>query len=441
MIRLLHFSDIHFKSPECCDLETDPNTSIRDKLILDIQQHCMKDGKNVDAILITGDIAFAGKKEEYEVASAWIDELCEQTHCRKQDVYVVPGNHDVDRGLANGVVVNALREQISVLKNKTERDKAFSKLLSDTTAGHALLHPMQNYNNFASKYNCGINAESAHWNQKIKISENIDLNLRGITTTLLSCSKDDVGKLIIDQRQTSFRQEAGQIYLTMMHHPCDWLMDSDDVKDQLDNHIQIQLFGHKHRARWDSGDNYIRISSISLHPDRGESGYEPGYNIIDLSQSSLDKDDKAQIDAKVSVRILQFNPMTFTAKRFKNNDFILKTFEVDKPFNPLASHIEPLQKVEEALSSKSVAEIKKDIEIPTVKPEATPINIKDLSYSFYQLKGSEKREIINTLNLLSDKEWELSEVERQKTAFNRAKDNCSLQQLHDAIMEKEKFNV
>lgn len=440
MIRLLHFSDIHFKFPECCDLETDPNTSIRDKLIGDIEQHCSKDNKNVDAILITGDIAFAGKKEEYDVASTWIDQLCELTRCRKQDVYVVPGNHDVDRNQANGVVVNALREQISVINNKIDRDKAFSKFLSDTTAGHALLYPMQNYNNFASKYNCGINSESAHWNQKIKISEDIELNLRGITTTLLSSSKDNVGKLIIDQRQISFRQEAGQVYLTMMHHPCDWLMDSDDIKDQLDNHIQIQLFGHKHRSRWDSGDNYIRVSAISLHPDRGEQSYEPGYNIIDLSQNCVDKNNKAQIDVKVSVRILQFNPMQFIAKRFKEDDFILKTFEVPKLLKHRSSDIESLQEVKDALSYENAGGIKKGINISKAEPPVATINVKDLSYSFYQLYGSEKREIINTLNLLSDNEWELCEVERQKAAFNRAIKNGSLQQLHDAIIAKGRFN-
>lgn len=63
LIRLLHFSDIHFKHPECLDLDTDPNTSIRDKLSSDIQEHCSKDGKNVDAILITGDIAFEENKK------------------------------------------------------------------------------------------------------------------------------------------------------------------------------------------------------------------------------------------------------------------------------------------------------------------------------------------------------------------------------------------
>ena len=109
MIRLLHFSDIHFKSPECNNLDTDPNTSIRDKLSLDIQQRCSLDDKNVDAILITGDIAFAGKQEEYDTASNWIDQLCEETGCKKEDVYVVPGNHDVDRFEASGPVVNALR--------------------------------------------------------------------------------------------------------------------------------------------------------------------------------------------------------------------------------------------------------------------------------------------------------------------------------------------
>ena len=437
MIRLLHFSDIHFKYPECLDLDTDPNTSIRDKLSSDIQDHCSKDGKSVDAILITGDIAFAGKQEEYEVASNWIDDLCSQTGCRKQNVYVVPGNHDVDRKAADGVVVDALRRQLSEIKSKPERDSQFYKFLSDTSAGNSILHPMQNYNTFAARYDCGISPENTHWNQKIKISEDIELNLRGITTTLFSSSKDNIGTLIVDRRQTSFRQEPGQIYLSMMHHPCDWLIDSDDIKDQLDNHIQIQLFGHKHRSRWDSSDNCIRVSAISLHPDRGEAGYEPGYNIMDLKQKTI-KDNKALIDVKVIVRVLQSSPMQFISKRFSDNDFILKTFPVTKSFKPKTSDFKALQEIYSSFPSQDVGDISKDItDLKKIEPKTT-LSLKDLSYSFYKLSGSDKREILNTLNLLTNVEWELPEVERQKVAFNRAVDNNSLQLLHNAIIKKVK---
>ncbi|CAQ81923.1 calcineurin-like phosphoesterase (plasmid) [Aliivibrio salmonicida LFI1238] len=437
MIRLLHFSDIHFKHPECLDLDTDPNTSIRDKLSSDIQEHCSKDGKNVDAILITGDIAFAGKQEEYEVAANWIDDLCSQTGCRKQNVYVVPGNHDVDRQAADGVVVDALRRQLSEIKSKTDRDSQFCKFLSDTSAGNSILHPMQNYNTFAARYDCGISPENTHWNQKIKISEDIELNLRGITTTLFSSSKDNTGKLIVDRRQTSFRQEPGQIYLSMMHHPCDWLIDSDDIKDQLDNHIQIQLFGHKHRSRWDSSDNCIRVSAISLHPDRGEAGYEPGYNIMDLKQKTI-KDNKALIDVKVIVRVLQSSPMQFISKRFGDNDFILKTFSVTKSFKSKASDFKASQEIDSSFPPQDVDDILKDItDLKKIEPKAT-LNLKELSYSFYKLSGSDKRDILNTLDLLTNDEWELPEVERQKVAFNRAVDNNSLQLIHDSIIKKVK---
>lgn len=429
MIRLLHFSDIHFKYPDCCNLDTDPNVSIRDTLRVDISDYCSKDSKNIDAILITGDIAFSGRQEEYEAASSWIEELCESTGCSKLDVYVVPGNHDVNRTDADQLILNTIREALSNLKDEKERTSQLDKYLSDSTASNVILYPMQNYNTFAAKYSCGISDKKTFWNQNIPISEDVNLSIRGLTTTVLSSKKDSCGKLIIDQRQTNFRKEAGQLYLTMMHHPCDWFINSDNIRDQLDNHIQIQLFGHKHRSRYDYGDNHIRVSAISLHPDKDELGYEPGYNIIDLIHDGK-KDNKEIIKAKLVVRTLQFNPMKFISKSFHHNDFILKTFEINSKPKSKNSH----NRSEPSIEINTPIIVKQEELINT--PKEQEINIKELSYDFYQLRGSDKREILNNLNLLSDEEWELSDVERQKVAFHQAITRGSLQLLQKAIIEK-----
>ena len=48
-------------------------------------------------LLIAGDIAFSGKRAEYEEATEWLEQIASICGCKRTDVLTVPGNHDVDR--------------------------------------------------------------------------------------------------------------------------------------------------------------------------------------------------------------------------------------------------------------------------------------------------------------------------------------------------------
>jgi tetratricopeptide (TPR) repeat protein len=50
----------------------------------------------LDAILVTGDIAYAGREEQYAEAEAWLPGIAQKAGIPRERVYVVPGNHDVD---------------------------------------------------------------------------------------------------------------------------------------------------------------------------------------------------------------------------------------------------------------------------------------------------------------------------------------------------------
>jgi hypothetical protein len=95
---MLHISDIHFRSPECLDQLTDPHTSIRTRMIRDLARQVEVLG-DVGAILVGGDIAFKADPAEYETARTWIAQLAQISGCPKERIFVIPGNHDVDRGL------------------------------------------------------------------------------------------------------------------------------------------------------------------------------------------------------------------------------------------------------------------------------------------------------------------------------------------------------
>ena len=93
-IVLIHLSDIHFRkrdSGSAYDLDMD----LRNELLRDAIR--MKDELGViTGIVITGDIAHAGKKEEFNTAAAWLNELADNIDCESENIWIVPGNHDID---------------------------------------------------------------------------------------------------------------------------------------------------------------------------------------------------------------------------------------------------------------------------------------------------------------------------------------------------------
>ena len=94
----LHLSDIHFRSREV-SRDDDPNGALRDDIVDDVRRMRAKIGRPADAILISGDIAYAGAQDEYQFATDWLkDLLCPAAGCSMDNIFVIPGNHDVDRG-------------------------------------------------------------------------------------------------------------------------------------------------------------------------------------------------------------------------------------------------------------------------------------------------------------------------------------------------------
>ena len=67
-----------------------------------------------DCIFVTGDIAHSGRDQEYVAASAFFNELREVTALDKSRLFIVPGNHDVDRHKGKGLVRSLSSEEESV---------------------------------------------------------------------------------------------------------------------------------------------------------------------------------------------------------------------------------------------------------------------------------------------------------------------------------------
>src|SRR3546814_13974070 len=95
-MRISDWSSDVCSSDLCTRPDTDPDRAFRARMVQDVRDRVAELGP-IGAILIGGDIAFKAHPDEYACALAWIEQLIAVTGCSHERVYVVPGNHDVDR--------------------------------------------------------------------------------------------------------------------------------------------------------------------------------------------------------------------------------------------------------------------------------------------------------------------------------------------------------
>ena len=249
---LLHISDIHFRAPDCTDPNLDPDRPYRTRLLQDVRARVTELGP-VGAILIGGDIAFKGTPEEYHTAMVWIRELAAVASCPLERVFVIPGNHDVDRSVV--LRTPAVRNVHAAVAraNTDQRERELRNQISDKDTGRALLAPIEAYNDFAKLLNCQVFLpERLYWKQDLDLEDGVVLRIHGLTSTLLSGSegRDDTrNSLYLSPLQTVLDPVDDVVNLVLCHHPPDWLMDQDEVDDAICGRAAIHMFGHKHRQR------------------------------------------------------------------------------------------------------------------------------------------------------------------------------------------------
>jgi predicted MPP superfamily phosphohydrolase len=283
---LLHISDIHFKEPVCLSQDQDPDRPIRTRVARDMRNKLDEMGKDLDGILVGGDIAFKAHPDEYRAAKEWLLELAALGGCSDKRIYVVPGNHDVNRGhIRRDMGIQNVQHRIASA-TELNRDDTLRAQLAHGQSGHDLLSAHTAYNDFAAPMNCQIYPSKISWHQEIDLSIEVKLRIHGLTSTLLSGQNgdDDTPRsLYLGQLQTVLDPVEDRVNLILCHHPPDWLMDGDDVEDAINARAMLQLFGHKHRQRIVPSDEYVRILAGAVNPSRRERNYDPGYNLIELS--------------------------------------------------------------------------------------------------------------------------------------------------------------
>ena len=416
----LHLSDIHFRKIDIGQPD-DPNLALRSDIIRDVRRMRKEISRRADGIMLTGDTAFAGRAEEYSFAYKWLEErLCPEAGCRIEDVFVIPGNHDIDQHAENDPAQNmareALRNQPSAQVNGCLRQWMRSKIASDVIFG-----PIQEYNRFAARFLCllkpyleNTDAENLpgrpYAQRDLSLNDGSTLRLLGFNTVLVSDKTDAKERMLIDPAAAQIEEEDGVCHMVMAHHPFEWLKNGRDFQDRCEKVAQIQLFGHEHTRRVDEGKYFLRIRAGAMHPDRDGPDWKPGYNWIDVSIQGIG--DKRQLAVKVWVR--QFETNNFIAVPDPKGRLTWdNAYDLPEWTAPGAPAAEPTK----TEVSAPVLEFRT---MPTSAP--SPPTIRSVTIKLFKLKEHEQRRVITLLNLDRPTDREMKDYELVVAVVKRSKE-------------------
>ena len=243
-ITWLHLSDLHLRAEERHAWNED---IVLRKLVEDVTERREQDGLRPDLILVSGDIAYSGAPAEYGLARAFFDDLLEATGLPKERLFVVPGNHDVDRKR-----IGFLARQAA--PTLTTRD-AINDLLGDAAARRAFLERFDGYAAFLRDYLGGppLDGERYFYVRRLELAGQQVAVLGLNSAWLAQGGEEDRNRLALGERQVRAAIEAAEgagVRIALLHHPFEWLRDCDrdDSEALLKEKCDFVLHGHLHRT-------------------------------------------------------------------------------------------------------------------------------------------------------------------------------------------------
>ena len=278
----VHLSDIHFGQEKGSEVYI--HDDVKKCLIQDVTNLKVAAGiERMDGVIVTGDVAFSGKKSEYDSAAQWLDRLTLVIGCEKTDVIVVPGNHDIDR---DRITPPAKLMLGHLHKGGINELECF---LADPKATEMLYDKFDDYRAFAEGYGCPLLSDGGvAVTRQVTIAPGRVLRFVGLNSALLCTGyKSDEGKLLIGGRQHVLPRCEGYELVVLCHHPLESLKDRELVTRYIRSRARVHIYGHVHQPSFsietpmeEEEADLLTMSAGAVVPPATENGYQYTYNVL-----------------------------------------------------------------------------------------------------------------------------------------------------------------
>ncbi|EKF9437276.1 metallophosphoesterase, partial [Vibrio cholerae] len=268
MKTILHLSDLHLKF----DNEADSYCKkLLDQLTTDI---FTQDGITIDTVFITGDICFSGMSEQFSLAKDnFIDPLLKMLNLSYENIYIVPGNHDVERSkisisersLRRNIDSNTLNDLCIAIENGTEQwprlnsYRSFCKNIINYQSNILIDSPLMTVRQSGDK-----------------------LVIHCLNSAWLAGDDHDYGNLrfenILKNSLNKYGKNKNNIVL--MHHPIDWFHESErnSIARYFEKNVDAVFYGHMHQFEQVTTINLdqditLKLQAGTLDPRSNNAGY------------------------------------------------------------------------------------------------------------------------------------------------------------------------
>lgn len=249
-IRSIHLSDIHYKV-------NNYNTERLRESLLDKIVQC---GKGYYKYLfITGDFLYCYENcGSFKEVSEYIEKILQVSGIKKEYVFLVPGNHDIERSVLRSIIISGLKNDINSISKTIDvlDDKVYEGLIKGQE------NFIKFYKNILGR---DYSANDLHY-----LIETEDMNILGINTCLISGMDEEEGSLSIGLKKlwkcvNSLDKSNNKYNIAILHHSLECINaeERDEIKKLLvDYNFNLILCGHTHKSKFDEiiiGSKVIRI--------------------------------------------------------------------------------------------------------------------------------------------------------------------------------------
>lgn len=240
-IAIIQLSDIHISG------DKDFIISIKDKMFSAIQSTISSCQKAI--IIISGDIANTGQKNEYDAAKCLLSQLEAKIKAYNAqidhiDYILVPGNHDCYLPEESDPIRDA------VIFSEKDKDTLDKSALAD-----CLIKAQTDYWDFyRSYYEEDEQSSFVSCKKTIKIDDDFSLEFHLYNSSIFSTRKEAVGSLRIPENYFLHRNpyDRNACVISVFHHNTGWLSPStpNNNKKKFEGHLlkesDIVICGHEH---------------------------------------------------------------------------------------------------------------------------------------------------------------------------------------------------
>lgn len=268
-IQWLHLSDFHVGKDHYGERE----------LFKSLIKH-IKEKPKFDLLFITGDIVNSGKESEYlSYCEAFLDPLLESID-KTFDIFIVPGNHDLDRSKEEFVTREAIY---------CKGERFFDPNSEGLKKRKSVLSRFKSFTEYMSLYTCGqkkwLDTEEGAYFFKKEINGR-KIGILCINTAWLSENDTDEQRLTpgVPLIKNGIENISDCEYKFVIgHHPIDWFKKEDrEVLEVLfaKNNV-IYLNGHKHEGNYGiqekAGSYYLVLQSGATFQCREGEKWKNGF--------------------------------------------------------------------------------------------------------------------------------------------------------------------